>query len=84
MTVVLEHATLAGVDEETRQRLEAAADAYRRAPDDLKAEIIDAGRRGEKPAAIARAIDYAYTYDYVAKLIREDKAARGAQVTGQD
>jgi hypothetical protein len=72
VTAVLETgATLAGVDEQTRQELAAAADAYIQAPENLKAAIIAAAAKGEKPADIARAIGYAYTYDYVAKLIRE-------------
>ena len=40
-----------------------------------KAAIIKAARKGEKPAAVARAIAYAYTYDFTAKLIREDRDA---------
>lgn len=69
-------ATLADMDEQTRQRLAAAADAYEQAPRDLKAEIIAAGRKGDKPSEIVRAIRHVYTYDYVARLVREDKAAR--------
>jgi hypothetical protein len=77
VTAVLEAgATLAGVDEQTRQELAAAADAYVQAPEKLKAAILAAAAKGEKPAAIARAIGYAYTYDYVAKLIRDWKAGR--------
>ena len=75
VTAVLEAgATLAGVDEQTRQKLAAAADAYIQAPENLKAAIIAAAAKGEKPADIARAIGYAYTYDYVAKLVRDWKA----------
>jgi hypothetical protein len=75
VTAVLEAgATLAGVDEQTRQQLAAAADAYIQAPENLKAAIIAAAAKGEKPADIARAIGYAYTYDYVAKLVRDWKA----------
>jgi hypothetical protein len=76
VTVVMEHATLAGVDEETRKALEAVAEVYRQAPDLLKAAILAAADKGEKPAAIARAIGYVYTYDYVAKLIRDERKKR--------
>ena len=62
------------MDEQTRQQLAAAADAYIQAPENLKAAIIAAAAKGEKPADIARAIGYAYTYDYVAKLVRDWKA----------
>ena len=72
VTVVLEdRATLADVDEATRGELAAAAEAYRQAPDALKAAILAAAEKGETPAKIARAIGYVYTYDYVARLIRE-------------
>lgn len=71
----MEHGTLTQVDPETLGRLETAADNYVNGPERLKAEILTAGRKGEKPAAIARGIRYAYTYDYVAKLIREDRDA---------
>lgn len=64
------------MDDETRQALKAAADEYQQAPARLKAAILEAARNGEKPAAIARAIGYVYTYDYVARLIREDRAHR--------
>ena len=74
VTVALEHATLADVDEKTADALRAAAEAYRQAPETLKAAIIAAAEKGERPAKIARAIGYVYTYDYVAKLIREWRA----------
>lgn len=75
MTEVLDRETLTGVDEETRQVLEVAADNYEHGPARLQAAILAAARRGEKPAAITRAIGYVYTYDYVAKLVRGDKRA---------
>ena len=75
VTAVLEHETLTGVDDETRQALEAAADNYEHGPARLQAAILDAARSGEKPAAITRAIGYVYTYDYVAKLVRLDRKA---------
>lgn len=62
------------MDPETRADLEAAADNYVNGPDRLKAAIVRAARRGDKPATIARAISYAFTYDFTAKLIREDRA----------
>lgn len=76
VTAILEHGTLTQVDPETLEKLATAADNYEHGPARLKAAILDAARNGEKPAAIARAIGYVYTYDYVAKLIRGDKAQR--------
>ena len=75
VTALLEHETLTRVDDETRQSLVAAADNYEHAPARLQAAILEAARGGEKPAAIARAIGYVYTYDYVAKLVRLDRKA---------
>lgn len=75
VTAIMDHATLTQVDDETRAELEQAADNYVNGPDRLKGAMIRAARKGNKPAAIARAISYAYTYDFTAKLIREDKAA---------
>jgi hypothetical protein len=72
---MLEHETLTGVDDETRQSLTVAADNYEHAPARLQAAILDAARAGEKPAAITRAIGYVYTYDYVARLVRLDRRA---------
>ena len=70
---MLERETLTGVDEVTRQALEVAADNYENGPARLQAAILEAARKGEKPAAITRAIGYVYTYDYVARLVRNDK-----------
>jgi hypothetical protein len=72
---MLEHETLTGVDQETRQALEVAADNYAMAPARLQAAILAAARQGDKPALIARAIGYVYTYDYVARLVRRDRRA---------
>lgn len=72
---MLERETLTDMDDETRRGLAEAADNLLNGPDRLKARIIEAGRRGEKPAAIHRVIHPAYTYDYVARLVREDRAA---------
>jgi hypothetical protein len=71
VTATLEHATLTAVDDETRQALKEAAAAYEEAPKALKALILEAAAKGEKPAAIVRAIGHVYTYDYVARLVRE-------------
>ena len=77
VTVVLEdRATLADVDAKTLKALEDAAVAYRKAPERLKAAILEAARNGDTPAKIARAIGYVYTYDYVARLIRDDRRKR--------
>jgi len=53
------------------QELKEAADAYVAAPERLRAAIVKAAALGEKPATITRAIGYVYTYDYVARLVRE-------------
>lgn len=74
VTVLSEHATIDVMDEETAKELGEAADAYERAPVRLRAAIIEAARNGEKPADIVRAIRHVYTYDYVARLIRKDRA----------
>ncbi|MDT0302937.1 hypothetical protein [Streptomonospora wellingtoniae] len=57
-------------------KLAEAARTYREAPDNLKATILEAAEQGMKPAAITRAIDHAYTADYVARLIREHRQAK--------
>jgi hypothetical protein len=75
VTVILERETLTAVDQETWQSLEVAADNYVNGPARLQAAVLAAAREGEKPATIARAISYAYTYDYVARIVREDKRA---------
>lgn len=78
MTAVLEHATLTAVDDEVRQALKDAADAVENGPARLRAAIIAAAEKGEKPADITRAIGHVYTYDYVARLVRDwRKAHRG-------
>jgi hypothetical protein len=78
VTADIDRETLPQVDPETRDELERAADNYVNGPDRLKAAMIKAARKGDKPAAIARAIGYAHTYDFTAKLIREDRAANPA------
>lgn len=75
MGTILEPETLTQVDPETRAMLETAADNYVNGPERLKAAILKSARRGDKPGTIARAIAYAYTYDYVARLVREDRKA---------
>ena len=71
-----EHATLTDMDEATAHELSDAAEAYEQAPVRLRAAIVAAGRNGERPADIVRAIRHVYTYDYVARLIRADRAAQ--------
>lgn len=72
MTAVLdERATLAIVDDEVRRALEDAADAVNNGSGRLKAAIYAAADAGERPAAITKAIGHVWTYDYVAKLIRD-------------
>jgi hypothetical protein len=74
VTADTDRATLTDVDPETRAELEQAADNYVNGPDRLKAAMVRAARKGHKPADIARAIGYAYTYDFTAKLVRADRA----------
>jgi len=72
---MLEHETLAGMDEKTRAKLARAAKTYVDAPANLRAAIAEAGIAGEKPADIAKAINHALTYDYVARLVRQARAS---------
>ena len=81
VTTMYEHATLTDMDDDTARNLAEAAEAYRAAVDaldkrsaDLRAAIIDAARNGERPADIVRAIRHVYTYEYVGRLIRKDRA----------
>lgn len=74
VTLICEPGTLTQVDDDTRRALEGAADAYEKAPVRLRAVILEAARNGDTPAAITRAIRHAYTYEYVGRLIRADKA----------
>jgi hypothetical protein len=73
VTIALEPATLTGVDEETRDALSAAAAAYKQAPAALKAAIRAAADKGDRPADIVKAIGHVWTYDYVARLVREHR-----------
>jgi hypothetical protein len=61
------------MDDDVRRALETAADAVEHGPARLHAAIRLAADRGEKPAAIVRAIGHVYTYDYVARLVREHR-----------
>jgi hypothetical protein len=63
------------MDEKTRRGLVEAAATKTAAAGHLKDLIVEAARGGAKAADIHRAIFPAYTYDYVAQLIRKDKAA---------
>jgi len=67
------------MDETTRRGLAEAAATKTAAAGQLKNLILKAARDGDRPADIHRAIFPAYTYDYVAQLVREDKAARADQ-----
>lgn len=75
VTAISEHATLTEMDESTATELAEAAEAYEQAPVRLRAAILAAARNGETPASITRAIRHVYTYDYVARLIRQDRSA---------
>jgi hypothetical protein len=64
------------VNKETEKRLAAAADAFQKAPKELRAAIIDAGREGATNIEIAQAIRFAYNPDYVGKLISAELGPR--------
>ena len=78
VTAVLDdRATLACMDEQTRKALSAAADNYENGSLRLQKAIYRAAMvNGDKPADIARAIGHVYTYDYVAKLVREWRSGK--------
>ena len=81
--MMIDRETLTDMDDATRDKLAAAARAYLDAPANLRAAIIDAGRKGDRPADIVKAIDYAFTYDYVARLVRQDRGpSKPATTTG--
>ncbi|MBO0813596.1 MAG: hypothetical protein J2P30_00345, partial [Actinobacteria bacterium] len=61
------------MDEETRQALADAGKAYKEAPAQLRRAVLAAADKGEKPARIHEAIGYVWTYDYVARLVREHR-----------
>ena len=58
-----------------RTKLESAAAAYVRAPDDLQAAIIEAAAEGENAPAIFTAINQAYSLDYVREIIGNARKA---------
>ena len=74
VTVTLDHATLTCVQEDTARELKEAAEAVRSGPSLLKVAICKAADEGERAADITRAIDHVWTYDYVARVIREHRA----------
>ena len=51
--------------------LEEAADVFLNAPAKLQAAIVKAGQRGETSLEIAKAIKFAYSPDYVGKIINK-------------
>lgn len=57
------------VKDATKKRLQAAAKAYNEATPELQAAILQAGGEGETNTDIAKAIDFAYSADYIGKLI---------------
>lgn len=54
-----------------KTELEEAATAFAEAPKRLRAAIVSAGQRGETSVKIAETIKFAYSPDYVARIIRE-------------
>ncbi|GIH69466.1 hypothetical protein Mth01_17190 [Sphaerimonospora thailandensis] len=59
------------MDDDVRTELEEAAAAYLNAPKKLQAAIVRAGEQGETAVEIAKTISFAYSPDYVARIIRE-------------
>lgn len=68
-----------------RTELEEAAAMFVEAPRRLRAAIVEAGQRGETSLEIAKAINFAYSPDYVGKLLNQAlgkrKPGRRKQVT---
>lgn len=56
--------------------LEQAADAFKEAPKRLQAAIVRAAEGGETALEIAKAIDFAYSPDYVSRIIRKELGPR--------
>jgi len=59
------------MDDQLRRELEEAADDVVHGRGRLRAAIFRAADAGERAADITKAIGHAYTYDYVARLVRE-------------
>lgn len=76
VTTGLVNATLDRVNDDTRRELKEAAEAVRSGPSLLKVAICKAADEGERAADITRAIDHVWTYDYVARVIREHRGGR--------
>lgn len=68
------------LDEQTRRGLAEAADVVMHGPERLRSLIIEASRNGARPTDIHRVVFPAYTYEYIARLIRADKAAQAAEL----
>lgn len=66
--------TLCCVDDDVRADLQEAAATLRAAPNNLKAAIIRAARRGENANKITEAIEFVYSPDYVRRIIRDARA----------
>lgn len=75
MTTTLDRETLTAVEDDVRNDLEAAAKEFLEAPAKFRAAILRAAARGENANAITAAIGFAYSPDYVRRLIREARAA---------
>ena len=52
-----------------KTRLKAAALAYQRAPVELRDAIVEAGKEGATNVEIAQEINFAYSPDYIGKLL---------------
>ena len=57
-------------------RLKSAALAFQRAPVELRDAIVEAGKEGATNVEIAQAINFAYSPDYVGRLISKAAGPR--------
>lgn len=62
--------------DEVKTRLKTAGEVYNQAPIELRDAILEAADDGETSTEIAKAINFAYSPDYVRKLIRQHRDPR--------
>lgn len=66
------------VDPDTEKELGDLADVYSTAPAKLRAGILKAAAKGDKPAEITRAIKHVYSTDYVERITLDIRDPAGA------
>jgi hypothetical protein len=64
------------VRDEVKTRLRKAATVFKEAPVELREAILEAGRDGATNLDIAQEIDFAYSPDYIGKLISKAQGPR--------